>query len=76
ACHSPLVKVVRAEIPTVSGIIRDIANVVYNACHSVTMKGFVRIEGFSGVYHYDTRGMLTILPESPNFKVRLTLDIK
>ncbi|CAN1243382.1 hypothetical protein LINPERPRIM_LOCUS5668 [Linum perenne] len=32
--------------------------------------------GFSGGYHYDTRGMLTTLPESPNFKVRLTLDIK
>ncbi|KAK4777343.1 hypothetical protein SAY87_017530 [Trapa incisa] len=32
--------------------------------------------GFSGGYHYDTRGMLKSLPESPNFKVRLTLDIK
>ncbi|ESQ39345.1 hypothetical protein EUTSA_v10001420mg [Eutrema salsugineum] len=32
--------------------------------------------GFSGGYHYDTRGMLKTLPESPNFKVRLTLDIK
>ncbi|KAL2486674.1 hypothetical protein Adt_31430 [Abeliophyllum distichum] len=32
--------------------------------------------GYSGGYHYDTRGMLKILPESPNFKVRLTLDIK
>ncbi|XP_022852751.1 uncharacterized protein LOC111374326 isoform X1 [Olea europaea var. sylvestris] len=33
-------------------------------------------EGYSGGYHYDTRGMLKTLPESPNFKVRLTLDIK
>ncbi|KAL4286737.1 hypothetical protein HN51_054496 [Arachis hypogaea] len=33
-------------------------------------------KGFSGGYHYDTRGMLKILPESPNFKVRFTLDIK
>uniref|UniRef100_A0A1D1YFW0 ATP synthase subunit delta, chloroplastic n=1 Tax=Anthurium amnicola TaxID=1678845 RepID=A0A1D1YFW0_9ARAE len=32
--------------------------------------------GFSGGYHYDTRGMLKTLPESPNFKVRLHLDIK
>ncbi|XP_027149577.1 uncharacterized protein LOC113749901 [Coffea eugenioides] len=33
-------------------------------------------KGFSGGYHYDTRGMLKILPESPNFKVKLTFDIK
>ncbi|KAE9612416.1 hypothetical protein Lal_00039730 [Lupinus albus] len=33
-------------------------------------------KGFSGGYHYDTRGMLKTLPESPNFKVRLSLDIK
>ncbi|KAM5558483.1 hypothetical protein ABKV19_020274 [Rosa sericea] len=33
-------------------------------------------KGFSGGYHYDTRGMLKTLPEGPNFKVRLTLDIK
>ncbi|XP_075642732.1 uncharacterized protein LOC142614076 [Castanea sativa] len=33
-------------------------------------------KGFSGGYHYNTRGMLKTLPESPNFKVRLTLDIK
>ncbi|XP_031280451.1 uncharacterized protein LOC116138912 [Pistacia vera] len=33
-------------------------------------------QGFSGGYHYDTRGMLKTLPESPNFKVKLTLDIK
>ncbi|XP_071741396.1 uncharacterized protein [Rutidosis leptorrhynchoides] len=33
-------------------------------------------KGFSGGYHYDTRGMLKKLPESPNFKVRLTLDVK
>ncbi|CAI0408283.1 unnamed protein product [Linum tenue] len=32
--------------------------------------------GFSGGYHYETRGMLHTLPESPNFKVKLTLDIK
>ncbi|KAH9603771.1 hypothetical protein KSS87_018797 [Heliosperma pusillum] len=32
--------------------------------------------GFSGGYHYDTRGMLKVLPESPNFKVRMHLDIK
>ncbi|XP_068663209.1 uncharacterized protein [Aristolochia californica] len=32
--------------------------------------------GFSGGYHYQTRGMLKSLPESPNFKVRLSLDIK
>ncbi|KAL1221465.1 hypothetical protein V5N11_035601 [Cardamine amara subsp. amara] len=32
--------------------------------------------GFSGGYHYDTRGMLKTLPESPNFKARLTLCIK
>ncbi|KAK6803943.1 hypothetical protein RDI58_001727 [Solanum bulbocastanum] len=33
-------------------------------------------KGFSGGYHYDTRGILKILPESPNFKVKLTLDVK
>ncbi|KHN00237.1 hypothetical protein glysoja_022841 [Glycine soja] len=33
-------------------------------------------KGFSGGYHYDTRGMLKTLPKSPNFKVRLSLDIK
>ncbi|KAA8549019.1 hypothetical protein F0562_000703 [Nyssa sinensis] len=33
-------------------------------------------KGFSGGYHYDTRGMLKTLPESPNFKVRVTLDVK
>ncbi|KAL1565165.1 hypothetical protein AAHA92_07417 [Salvia divinorum] len=33
-------------------------------------------KGYSGGYHYDTRGMLKILPESPNFKVKLSLDIK
>ncbi|KAJ1425599.1 hypothetical protein SESBI_10949 [Sesbania bispinosa] len=32
--------------------------------------------GFSGGYHYDTRGMLKSPPESPNFKVKLSLDIK
>ncbi|KAJ0980523.1 hypothetical protein J5N97_008778 [Dioscorea zingiberensis] len=33
-------------------------------------------KGYSGGYHYDTRGMLKTLPESPNFKVRLSLDVK
>ncbi|KAK6937208.1 hypothetical protein RJ641_030716 [Dillenia turbinata] len=32
--------------------------------------------GYSGGYHYDTRGMLKTLPVSPNFKVRLTLEVK
>ncbi|KAL8142672.1 hypothetical protein V2J09_015704 [Rumex salicifolius] len=32
--------------------------------------------GFSGGYHYDTRGMLKVLPESPNFKVRLHMNVK
>ncbi|XP_057517768.1 uncharacterized protein LOC130798687 [Amaranthus tricolor] len=32
--------------------------------------------GFSGGYHYETRGMLKTLPVSPNFKVRMHLDIK
>ncbi|XP_071935224.1 uncharacterized protein [Coffea arabica] len=31
--------------------------------------------GFSGGYHYSTRGMLKIIPESPNFKVRFTLNV-
>ncbi|KAF3447389.1 hypothetical protein FNV43_RR12575 [Rhamnella rubrinervis] len=33
-------------------------------------------EGFNGGYHYDGRGIMRKLPESPNFKVRLTLDVK
>lgn len=33
-------------------------------------------QGFSGGYHYDTRGMLKTLPVSPNFKVQMHLDIK
>ncbi|OVA16642.1 hypothetical protein BVC80_1543g76 [Macleaya cordata] len=33
-------------------------------------------KGFSGGYHYDTRGMMKTLPESPNFKVTITLDVK
>ncbi|KAG5514072.1 hypothetical protein RHGRI_035470 [Rhododendron griersonianum] len=33
-------------------------------------------KGLSGGYHYDTRGMLKTLPESPNFKVRVRLDVK
>ncbi|WOH05867.1 hypothetical protein DCAR_0625290 [Daucus carota subsp. sativus] len=32
--------------------------------------------GFSGGYHYQTRGMTKIVPKSPHFKVRFTLDIK
>ncbi|XVF79125.1 hypothetical protein PTKIN_Ptkin14bG0194500 [Pterospermum kingtungense] len=32
-------------------------------------------EGFSGGYHYQTRGMSKIVPRSPNFKVRFTLNI-
>lgn len=32
--------------------------------------------GFSGGYHYDTREMFKTPPESPNFKVRVRLDIK
>ncbi|PIA42106.1 hypothetical protein AQUCO_02100160v1 [Aquilegia coerulea] len=31
--------------------------------------------GFSGGYHYPTRGMSKIIPESPNFKVRFTLEV-
>ncbi|KAK6917731.1 hypothetical protein RJ641_018482 [Dillenia turbinata] len=31
--------------------------------------------GFSGGYHYQTRGMSKIIPESPNFKVRFTLNV-
>ncbi|KAK2996790.1 hypothetical protein RJ639_025425 [Escallonia herrerae] len=32
--------------------------------------------GFSGGYHYQTRGMSKIVPKSPDFKVIFTLDIK
>ncbi|XP_023535715.1 uncharacterized protein LOC111797062 isoform X2 [Cucurbita pepo subsp. pepo] len=32
--------------------------------------------GFNGGYHYDGRGIMRKLPESPNFKVRLTLDVR
>ncbi|CAA0827763.1 Unknown protein [Striga hermonthica] len=32
--------------------------------------------GFNGGYHYNGRGIMKKLLESPNFKVRLTLDIK
>ncbi|KAF7840358.1 uncharacterized protein G2W53_002656 [Senna tora] len=31
--------------------------------------------GFSGGYHYPSRGMSKIIPESPNFKVRFTLNV-
>ncbi|KAG9456906.1 hypothetical protein H6P81_001414 [Aristolochia fimbriata] len=33
-------------------------------------------KGFNGGYHYEGRGIMKKLPESPNFKVQLTLDIK
>ncbi|CAI9115126.1 OLC1v1015963C3 [Oldenlandia corymbosa var. corymbosa] len=33
-------------------------------------------EGFNGGYHYPGHGMMKKLPESPNFKVRLTLEVK
>ncbi|GKV35181.1 hypothetical protein SLEP1_g43484 [Rubroshorea leprosula] len=33
-------------------------------------------EGFNGGYHYNGRGIMHKLPESPNFWVKLTLDIK
>lgn len=33
-------------------------------------------EGFNGGYHYGGRGIIRKLPESPNFKVKLTLDVK
>ncbi|KAK6154249.1 hypothetical protein DH2020_008497 [Rehmannia glutinosa] len=32
--------------------------------------------GYSGGYHYQTRGMLKMIPKSPDFTVRFTLDIK
>ncbi|XP_071905173.1 uncharacterized protein [Coffea arabica] len=32
--------------------------------------------GFSGGYHYQTRGMSKIIPKSPHFKVKFTLKIK
>ncbi|KAG6420573.1 hypothetical protein SASPL_117107 [Salvia splendens] len=31
--------------------------------------------GFSGGYHYPTRGMMKIIPESPDFVVRFTLNV-
>ncbi|GAV78889.1 hypothetical protein CFOL_v3_22354 [Cephalotus follicularis] len=31
--------------------------------------------GLSGGYHYPTRGMSKIIPESPNFKVKFTLNV-
>ncbi|RWR90330.1 hypothetical protein CKAN_01942100 [Cinnamomum micranthum f. kanehirae] len=33
-------------------------------------------KGFNGGYHYEGRGITTKLLESPNFKVRLTLNVK
>ncbi|EEF33893.1 conserved hypothetical protein [Ricinus communis] len=32
--------------------------------------------GFSGGYHYQTRGMSKIVPKSPDFKVRFRLEVK
>lgn len=32
--------------------------------------------GFNGGYHYQGQGIMRKLPESPNFKVRLTLNVK
>ncbi|KAF7836450.1 uncharacterized protein G2W53_011309 [Senna tora] len=32
--------------------------------------------GFNGGYHYSGRGIMKKLPESPNFKVKLALDVK
>ncbi|XP_077246278.1 uncharacterized protein LOC143886216 [Tasmannia lanceolata] len=32
-------------------------------------------QGLSGGYHYETRGMTTIIPESPNFKVKFSLNV-
>ncbi|KAL9173504.1 hypothetical protein ABFS82_03G119400 [Erythranthe guttata] len=34
------------------------------------------VTGFNGGYHYNGRGIMKKLPESPNFKVRLSLHIK
>nr|XP_027063829.1 uncharacterized protein LOC113690202 [Coffea arabica] len=33
-------------------------------------------EGFSGGYHYETRGILRVIPKSPYFKVKYTLDVR
>ncbi|XP_027092479.1 uncharacterized protein [Coffea arabica] len=33
-------------------------------------------EGFNGGYHYNGRGIMRKLPESPHFKVKLTLEVK
>lgn len=33
-------------------------------------------EGFNGGYHYNGRGIMRKLPESPKFTVKLTLDVK
>ncbi|CAH9109246.1 unnamed protein product [Cuscuta europaea] len=33
-------------------------------------------KGFNGGYHYSGRGIMRKLPESPNFKVKLTLEVK
>ncbi|XP_051123525.1 uncharacterized protein LOC127246296 [Andrographis paniculata] len=32
--------------------------------------------GYNGGYHYDGRGIMRKLPESPNFKVRLSLEVE
>ncbi|KAL4193195.1 hypothetical protein AMTRI_Chr06g175710 [Amborella trichopoda] len=33
-------------------------------------------KGFNGGYHYEGRGIMRMVPESPNFKVRFTLNIE
>ncbi|KAI9403161.1 hypothetical protein POPTR_001G381400v4 [Populus trichocarpa] len=33
-------------------------------------------EGYSGGYHYETRGMSKIVPKSPDFKVKFRLEVK
>nr|XP_019066795.1 uncharacterized protein LOC101250654 isoform X2 [Solanum lycopersicum] len=33
-------------------------------------------KGFNGGYHYSGRGIMKKLPESPNFKVKLTLEVR
>ncbi|KAK4361237.1 hypothetical protein RND71_020189 [Anisodus tanguticus] len=44
--------------------------------YSVTwQKELDATSGFSGGYNYPTRGMSKIIPESPNFKVRFTLNV-
>ncbi|KAK4387160.1 hypothetical protein Sango_2586600 [Sesamum angolense] len=44
--------------------------------HGIWMLISDATRGLSGGYHYDTRGMTKIVPKSPNFKVKFSLDIK